>query len=65
MECRARHLGYVLAADGKIDLYSAFNLAARLLHEPEQSARDAPFHFLGRHLDHAGVGFLEPLPDRL
>ena len=35
------------------------------LSEPKQCVRDAPLHFLGRHLDDAGMRFLKPLPDRL
>ena len=50
---------------GKSISIPAFNLAARLLQKPQQCMRDAPLHFLGRHLDDAGMRFLKPLPDRL
>ena len=61
----AGHLGDILTTDRKIDLDAVLDLAAGLIDEPKQGMGDTFFDLLGRHLDHAGVGFLKAGTDGL
>ncbi len=65
MQRGAGHLRDVLAADRKVDLDAVFHLAPGLLGKPQQGVRNALLHLLRGHLDHAGVGFLQPAADGL
>ncbi len=65
MQRGAGHLRDVLAADRKVDFDAVFDLAPGLLRQPQQRVRDALLYLLYRHLDHAGMGFLQPTADGL
>ena len=49
---------------GKSICNTRLDLAAGLLREPEQGMGDAALDLLGRHLDHARMGILEPAARR-
>src|ERR1700682_6287438 len=51
MQRGAGHLGYVLAADRKVDFDAVFHLAPGLLGKPQQGVRNELLHMLCRYLD--------------
>ena len=65
MQCGTRHLGYVLAADGEIDLDSLVNFPAGLFGEAKKRMGDSAFDLLGRHFNHTRMSLLQSGTDGL
>ncbi|CKY78154.1 Uncharacterised protein [Mycobacterium tuberculosis] len=60
MQGRTGHLGYILAADRKVNLNALADLLAGLLRQSQKHVRDALLNLLVRDLHDPGLCVLQP-----